>query len=123
MEQPAGLLGLVGDIGGTNARFALALGTGEHFVLDQVRSLKAAHYPTIESAAAAYLQQAGTPPIAAAVVACAGPILNGAVSFTNSAWHTSETALGAAIGLPRAHLINDLAAVAWARLSRMLRMS
>ncbi len=109
-----GAVGLVGDIGGTNARFALARVLDGRPVLDHVLALPGRNYATLEAAAQDYLASAGNPRLHAAVAACAGPVIDGTVSFTNLSWTTTEAAFGAAIGLPRVHLVNDLAAVAWA---------
>ena len=106
--------GLVCDIGGTNARFAIARWGAGRPVLDHVMSLPGAPYTSVEGAARDYLARVAPGPLSGAVAACAGPILDRSVSFTNLAWATTEAAFGAAIGLPRVHLINDLAAVAWA---------
>jgi glucokinase len=108
------LVGLVGDIGGTNARFALARFVAGRPVLGQVLSLPGKDYPSVEAAAQDYLRRIGQDRLEAGVAACAGPVIDGAVSFTNLSWTTTEQAFGAALGLPRVHLLNDLAAVAWA---------
>jgi glucokinase len=113
-DLPQGAVGLVGDIGGTNARFALAQQAGGRTVLQRVLTLPGKNYPSLEAAAQDYLASVGNPPLHAAVAACAGPVIEGSVSFTNLAWATTERAFGAAIGLPRVRLLNDLAAVAWA---------
>ncbi len=109
-----GRIGLVSDIGGTNARFALAYRQNGRTVLEHVMTLPGHDYPSLEAAAQDYLAKAGNPTLHAAVAACAGPVIDGAVSFTNLAWATTQAAFGAAIGLARVHLLNDLAAVAWA---------
>ena len=61
---------LVGDIGGTNARFAIAeSGKYPH----DVRKLPAAQYPNLVEAAEDYLS--GAPKVEEAVLAVAGPVL------------------------------------------------
>ncbi len=109
-----GLVGLVGDIGGTNARFALAHLQDGRTRLEQVLVLPGHNYPSLEAAAQDYLASVGNPKLRAAVAACAGPVIDGAISFTNLPWATTEAAFGAAVGLARVRLLNDLAAVAWA---------
>ena len=123
-ERLLGRVGLVGDIGGTNARFAIARlapgpgAAGQSGVasvrLDHVLSLPAAGYPSVEAAAQDYMARVGIARVDAAVAACAGPVVDRAVSFTNLSWITTELGFGAALRLPAVHLINDLAAVAWA---------
>jgi glucokinase len=109
--------GLVGDVGGTNARFALAY-VGPHGVrVEDPVGFKAADYPTGDAALKAYLGQlpkgAGRPRFA--VMAAAGPINDGAVTFTNNtAWTFSETALAKAGGFEGVRLINDFTAQALA---------
>jgi glucokinase len=109
----AGLTGLVADIGGTHARFAIAQVAGGAVTLRDVRSLPGADYPSAEAAAQAYLAQIGAPALGGAVAACAGPVVDGSVTFTNVPWTTTERGFGKAIGLAHVHLINDLAAAAW----------
>ena len=110
------LLGLVGDVGGTNARFALARRQDGRLTIDRPASFRAADYPTGDDAVSAYL--AGLKlehPPAFAVVAAAGPIEDGAVVFTNNtAWRFSEADLAKAGGFKRARLINDFTAQALA---------
>jgi len=110
------LMGLVGDVGGTNARFALARRREGRLVVEQAVSYRAADYATGDEAVSAYLAQLNlaTPP-AFAVVAAAGPIEDGAVEFTNNtAWRFSEAGLAKIGGFRRARLINDFTAQALA---------
>jgi glucokinase len=112
----ATLLGLVGDVGGTNARFALARRRDGRVEIDDPVTFHAADYPTGDAAIGAYLGQArlDAPP-AFAVIAAAGPIEDGAVTFTNNtAWRFSEAGLAHAGGFKRARLINDFTAQALA---------
>jgi glucokinase len=108
--------GLVGDVGGTNARFALAHIEGGKVRVEDPISYKAADYPTGDEAVEAYVAQldpALRPRFA--VVAAAGPIDDGAVTFTNNtAWKFSENGLAKAGGFARARLINDFTAQALA---------
>ena len=107
--------GLLGDLGGTNARFALvALGDDPTPRLIHPRNLRAADYVTAEAAALAYLSEVGRPArLRHAMVACAGPVEAGQVSLTNLSWTVSCGGLETSLGLQRACLINDLEAVAW----------
>lgn len=98
---------LVGDIGGTNARFAIAeSGTLPH----DVRKLPAAQYPSLVEAAEDYLS--GAPMIDEAVLAVAGPVLGDEVRFTNSAWGFSIDDVRRRLGLRKLVVINDLVAQA-----------
>ncbi|MDB5427934.1 MAG: glk [Phenylobacterium sp.] len=106
-------LRLVGDVGGTNVRFALADITGPTPRLFACQSSLCADYPRIEEAIEHYLQSApaqGARPRAAAI-AVAGPVTGGAAELTNGLWRISEAALIEA-GFPSARLINDYTALA-----------
>ena len=112
----APLVGLVGDVGGTNARFALARRRDGRMEIEQSVSFRAADYPSGDEAVSAYLAglDLETPP-AFAVVAAAGPIEAGEVVFTNNtAWRFSEGGLVRAGGFAAARLINDFTAQALA---------
>jgi glucokinase len=106
-------LQLVGDVGGTNARFALADITGPTPRLFASESFLCADYPGVEEAIQHYLRSGsaqGARPRAAAI-AVAGPVTGGAAALTNGAWQVSEAALIDA-GFPAARVINDYTALA-----------
>lgn len=102
---------LLGDIGGTHARFALSQGAG----LPQAHILEVADHPTPEAAIAAFLkdQAPGRPPRRAAL-ACAGPVEKDAVRLTNSPWRVEAAELKRRFDLEQVILVNDFGAVAWA---------
>jgi glucokinase len=102
---------LVGDVGGTNARFALATVVDGKITLDRHQSFPAAEQPTFLGAVKAYLDGCDVRPTGA-VLAVAGPITAGVVDMTNSPWRISEEEL-ATLGLAPARLINDFVAQAW----------
>lgn len=109
-------LGLVGDVGGTHARFAVARRAGGRVRLEAVTMLHAADFPSFYDALRAYLAElsAGERPTSA-VVAAAGPIEDGQVEFTNNpSWRMSEAGLAEAGRLVSARLINDFTAQALA---------
>jgi glucokinase len=105
-------LGLIGDIGGSNARFALAE-RANRFTAPRVLPTDA--YATIGEAIAAYLasEQPATAP-EQAVLAVASPITDDQVTFTNSPWSFSIASLQQQLGVRRLQLINDLVACALA---------
>ncbi|MDB5451389.1 MAG: glucokinase, partial [Phenylobacterium sp.] len=106
-------LRLVGDVGGTNVRFALADIAGPTPRLFACESFLCADYPELEAAIEHYLRGAsaqGARPRAAAI-AVAGPVTGGAAALTNGAWRISESALVDA-GFPSARVINDYTALA-----------
>jgi len=107
-------LGLVGDIGGTNARFALVDFDGPDPRLIEPTAYKGEDYDTAEDAIEDYLAKVGVKHPDQAVVAVAGPIEHGAVHFTNIDWRLSEDSLRRAGGFRNARLINDFTAQALA---------
>ena len=104
-------LALLGDIGGTSARFALACG-------DEIQmniTLDVADHSTATDAISEVLEglAKGRCPRAAAL-ACAGPVEDGVVSVTNSPWHINAREVEGRFGFSDVLLLNDFAAVAWA---------
>ena len=104
--------GLVGDVGGTNARFALVDPQGH---IRHPRSFPARDYASLADVIAEYLEQtAGRRRPPRAVVAVAGPVLDGEIEFTNLDWQISEGDLLAHFEFEAVRLINDFAAQALA---------
>ncbi len=103
---------LVGDIGGTNARFGLV--SPDHKIL-QWRSYAVENYPKIGDALAEYLGSRGDLPMPRqAAIAIASPITGDRVSMTNHPWSFSIAALKAQCGFDRLEVINDFTALALA---------
>jgi len=102
---------LVGDVGGTNARFALAKMVEGRPVLEHHDSFPASRYPTFLEGVAAFMDGCDIKPTGG-VIAVAGPVEDGAIDLTNSPWAVSETEL-ATLGLNPVRLINDFEALAW----------
>ncbi len=102
---------LIGDIGGTNARFAIAT-NGRYGPLT---NLSTVDYPSFESAIAAFLDSLGEGvSIKDAAFAVAGPILGDRVALTNHNWSFSQSALKTLFGFETLRLFNDFAAIALA---------
>ncbi|MGM3388171.1 glucokinase [Stutzerimonas stutzeri] len=101
---------LVGDIGGTNARFAL----WRHQRIDSVRVLPTQEYPRPEDAIRAYLKGVGheVEDLEAVCLACAGPVSGDEFVFTNNHWRLSRQAFCKELGLSELLLINDFSAMA-----------
>ncbi len=102
---------LIADIGGTNARFALATPDGH---IDAERILRCADYPDLAQAAAAYLREIPGPRPRRAAVAVATPVTGDWIQFTNSPWSFSTEAARQAMGLERLLILNDFTALALA---------
>lgn len=111
MTMEDGTLALVGDVGGTNARFALARWQGGRFMLEQQESFPAERHPTFLGAVRDYVTARDERPDYA-VLAVAGPVTDGEIDLTNSPWRVSEAELEG-LGLKTARLINDFEALAW----------
>jgi len=104
--------GLVGDVGGTNARFALVDSQGH---IRHPRSFPARNYSSLAEVMAEYLEQtAGRRRPPRAVIAVAGPVLDGEIEFTNLDWQISEGDLLAHFDFEAVKLINDFCAQAMA---------
>lgn len=103
---------LVGDVGGTNCRLALAQCAAGEIGLFHPREYKCIEFAGAEEAITAYLRALGwDAAISATVLAIAGPVEHGVVQSTNMAWRISEAAL-VRTGLGRVRLINDYSGLA-----------
>lgn len=102
---------LVGDVGGTNARFAIARWTDGGPVLEHHESFPAERYPTFLKGVKAFIDGCAVKP-SGGVIAVAGPVTDGAIDLTNSPWAVSEAELQT-LGLNPVRLINDFEAQAW----------
>lgn len=104
---------LVGDIGGTNTRLALARLEAGTVHVEQLQ-----RHPTPPELAPLlrdYLRHAGAPTLAAAALCGAGPRrADGSIALTNHPCVLRPAELAAAAGLPRLALVNDFEAVAQA---------
>ena len=105
---------LVGDVGGTHARFAVVEPSivGPWPILQRLDL--AERFATFDDALRSYLERADVTPLPRrAAIAVAGPIAAGAARFTNRGWEISEAALRE-FGFKGTLLINDFAALALA---------
>lgn len=104
---------LVGDVGGTHARFAVVDVGARRVRAERRLDLPADDFATFDAALQAYVAHLGkgARPSAAAI-GVAGPVTHGSVDFTNRDWHASEQGLHK-MGFARALLINDFAATAF----------
>ena len=102
---------LVGDVGGTNARFALARMVDGRPRLEHFEGFPAETHPTFLDGVKAYLDGCPVKPTGG-VIAVAGPVTDGAIDLTNSPWRVSEGELQT-LGLNPIRLINDFEALAW----------
>lgn len=116
-QHPRAARILVGDIGGTNARFAL-YGHGDcergGGALEARATLAAADYLQFGDAVRAFLAKAGveTAALNGASFAVAAPIGGDEIEFTNSPWRFSRRQLAGDLGLTHLTVINDFEALA-----------
>jgi glucokinase len=102
---------LVADIGGTNARLAIA-DLKALRIADAAR-FRGAEFPSLHAVASAYLSGVAERPQAAAV-AVAAPVVGDSVRLTNSPWSFGREELRAALGVERLLVLNDFEALAHA---------
>lgn len=103
---------LIGDIGGTNARFALADASEPGF--SEARTLRCADFDTAHDAVRAYLDQQDAPRPLVVCLAGAGPVENDAIVITNNHWELDRGHLARDLGAEQVRLLNDFEAVAYA---------
>jgi glucokinase len=102
---------LVGDVGGTRTRLALATKAEGRWRITGVEERRTA--PDILAAVAAFVRNAG--PVRAAAISGAGPVSgDGSIRLTNIGVHLEPAALAAAAGVARAVVVNDFGAIATA---------
>jgi glucokinase len=102
---------LIADIGGTNARFALAQSDAPGFANEH--TLQCADFPSVEDAIAHYLEltSSGQPDVIC--LAAAGPLVNQRITMTNSHWVLAVDDLSAAFATNAVRLLNDFEAIAY----------
>lgn len=103
---------IVADIGGTNARFALA--TQADAPLQCVRMYRCADFVRFEDALEAYqqsLREHSAPQVLSVCLAVAAAVHKDLITLTNFSWQFSRRALQAALGVP-VHVLNDFTAQA-----------
>ena len=102
---------LLSDIGATNARFAL-LAEGQR--LDTTTYAVADYASPVEAAREFLAGPAAGHKPQIAVLAAAGPVVNGRVTMTNAAWTVDAERIRQGLGLQAVHVINDFEAQGWA---------
>jgi glucokinase len=102
---------LLGDIGGTTARFAVLTDD----ILGPIDHLPVSGHRSMIDAIDAYLRsRRDGNRIGAAVLGVAGPVENGRCIIINSQWVIDAAELRAAFGFKSINLINDFEAIAYA---------
>lgn len=103
---------LLGDIGGTHARFALQRDDEHGFEAEAVYECK--NYPGVLEMVEHYLRERTDETPQTASIGIAAPVRGDRVEMTNLKWVFSASALKAAMGLKRLVVINDFTALALA---------
>jgi glucokinase len=112
VPEPQAADALLADIGGTNARFALARqDPATPLLMESVREFAVAEFPSLADAARHYLDTTGAQP-RTGVFAVAGRVDGDEARITNHPWVISAARTGDALGLQSLRLVNDFAAQA-----------
>ena len=105
---------LVSDIGGTNARFALAdVTAAEPLLVESIREFAVVEFASLGDAAKAYLEQVDVK-ASQGVFAVAGRVEGDEARITNHPWVISCQRTANMLGFEKVALINDFAAQAMA---------
>jgi glucokinase len=99
---------LLGDIGATNARFALLASD----TLGHIEWMEVPRFPRLSDALAEALGRLGRHPVARALFAVAGPVEGACCRFTNCDWTVDGPALCDEFGFTSVTLVNDFHATA-----------
>ena len=106
---------VVGDIGGTHARFAIAeLERDRRPRIGPMKRYRTRDYPGLAAAWARFEEDSGEPLPGNAALAVAAPIEGEILRFMNSEWRIERRTLGSDLGLERLLMLNDFGAVAHA---------
>ena len=101
---------VLGDIGGTNARFA----TLQDGVLSDVEHMKVSEYRQFADALDTFIKShpAGHP-IRRAIFGVAGVVERERCALTNNPWIVAADELRSRFGFSTVHIVNDFEALAW----------
>ncbi len=102
---------LIGDIGGTNARFALADPDGVGF--SQALTLKCADFASANAAVQYYLEEISAPAPTVICLAAAGPLIGDSIKVTNNHWNISSGDIRGMFKIGSVRLLNDFEALAY----------
>jgi glucokinase len=111
-EHLLGFPRLLGDVGGTNARWAWQPEPGT--ALERVRKLPTRDFAAIDACIAEYLRLEGLPAPRWAAFGIATPITGDRVRMTNHPWQFSISELRSTLGVERLRVLNDFEALAHA---------
>lgn len=102
---------LVGDVGGTNVRFALAYPEAGRLVLSEIWKREGADFPDFVDALDAFLDETGARPDGAAL-GMAGVVVQDRLDIINRGWSIDLADVRARLGGKRLVAVNDFIAMA-----------
>lgn len=102
---------LLGDVGGTNARFALEYSPGR---FEAIQTLHGGDYAEFADAVEAYLRGADHPPVRHAAIAMANPVRGDRIKMTNHDWAFSISETRDRLKLETLLIVNDFTALSMA---------
>jgi len=103
---------LVGDVGGTNVRFALARVVSDRIVLDEVWKRPGRDaYPAFMDALNDFLSRIDEP-VSGAAMGLAGPVSDGPVKLLNAGWTCDPDEVSGRLGGAPVVFVNDFVAMA-----------
>ena len=100
---------LVGDVGGTNARFAIL---DKNNRPHKTQTLPTKDYSGLVDAIQAYLEHQHIIDVRSAAIAVANPLLGDVMKMTNNSWSFSISETENTLGLEKLHVVNDFNALA-----------
>ena len=103
---------LLGDVGGTNARLAIA--RGGSIDPQTVTRFRGDDYASFDDVVRQFLREQDQPRITALCVAVAGPVSGGQARLTNRDWDFDQDRLARLTDADHVRLINDLTALGYA---------
>ncbi|MBT6275107.1 MAG: glucokinase [Chromatiales bacterium] len=110
MSQSTSPLAVLGDIGGTTARFTLLWASGK---IDAPTNYPTCDQPTFERALETFVHSCGLPAVPRTVaIAGAGPLTKSGIALTNCPWTITFTGLKKLTDNGNAHIVNDFTAIA-----------
>jgi glucokinase len=108
---------LAGDIGGTKTNLALFDWKSDRVEPERQRTFYSRDYASFDDVLAEFLKppeaESDPPPIQAAALGVAGPVIHNRCQTTNLPWIVDGAALAARFALPKVWLLNDLEATAY----------
>lgn len=102
---------MIGDIGGTNARFALADSRTPGY--SRQKTFACADFETADLAIRAYLEEVDALEPEVLCIAAAGPVIDNAICLTNNDWTINAADLARDFSGASVKLLNDFEAIAY----------